>query len=432
MSTTSSQKIAIELAGAGYELLTSDDGREPLVRDLELARWLGFGTDYKVRDLIGRWVPELGEVLTMAVKTSDRGGRPGREYHLTEEQALFIAAKSETPRATQILKAMIAVFMEARRRLGLGAADSARKALTCLGHGCTGDQHGKGCPSAAKAPARSFAAPKASRLHLPSMAERELSADRGEDIADHVLAPVPPAKELPLKSVRSGTIELGGFGFSCAILNDGRAVLSLHDFYAAFGLRPHKGHGFGPGDLRSRLPAVLCRPGVAAFVSWRLPKLLAPIVYQRYSADPGDVPIEGVDPSAVTEVCATIMRAVAACKVHPTSTKAVGSAVKVLSATALCPWSVRIEQACGGTTALAKPAAASLAPTRAGGEAGGALAMADAYEAIADAVVQRMQARRVPTPVTSRMSEPDAHELRTRLANIEHMLLEQAARGGDL
>ena len=407
MNTKSSQAIAIEFAGNGYELLISHDGHAPLVRDLELARWLEIGRDRKIRDLITRWLPELGEVCTTVVQTSDRGGRPGREYHLTEEQALFIAAKSETPRATQLLKAMIAVFMEARRRLGLGTADAARQAIVR--------------PQPAPAPVRAWD---------KTRTERDAAADDEDDIADHLVpaVPVPTPAEVPLRSIGSGSIELGGFGFACSMLSDGRSVLMLEDFYSAFGKRPTKAHKIAEGDVRVRLPAVLCREGVVPFVSWRLPKLLEPISYRRFADDPGDNEVEGVDPAAVTEVCATILRAVAAGKIHINSTKAVGSAVKVLSAVALCPWEVRIREACGVGKALVKPVPASLAQVAPGlVPAGG-----DPYELIADAVAKRLRARRVPTPVTSRMSEPEAHELRRMLQNIEGMLLDQAARGGDL
>lgn len=425
MNTAQDKTIAIDLGGSGYELVIHGGRLDPLVKDLELARWLGFGTDYKIRDLISRWSNELGEVFTTAVKTSERGGRPGREYHLTEEQALFIAAKSETPRATQILKAMIAVFMEARRRLAIQDGTATRTTLSCFGHGCTGDLHGKGCPAAGTTIICSYhTGPEA--VHVWDQHRAEQQGQRSAQVAEHT-APAIPVPPPLLHSVRSGTIELGGLGFGCALLSDGRAVLLLQDFYAAFGKRAHRGHG-DLNKIIARLPAVLLRSGVQPYVARRLPKLLEPIRYLGRAADPDGPHIVGVDPEAVTEVCSAILRGVAAIKIHPTSTKAVSTSVKVLAAIAAKPWAARIEEACGGSTALARPtptAVASFAPSA-------PATAADTCAAIADLVVQRLRAQRLPVPIAKRLTEPEHHELRMRLLNIEQLLLEQAARGDEL
>lgn len=117
MTTIEREDVVVEEAGLQFHLMRSASG-EPLVRDLELARWLGFDRDRNIRKLIDRWEPELGEVCSTVEQTSTsstQGGRPGREYLLTEHQALFIAAKSETPRATEVLKRIITVFMAVRR-----------------------------------------------------------------------------------------------------------------------------------------------------------------------------------------------------------------------------------------------------------------------------------------------------------------------------
>lgn len=106
--------VVIEQAGAQFHLTRNEAG-EPLVKDLELARWLGFSDLHKVRNLIERWAAELGEVSATVAETTKQGGRPGKAYLLTEQQALFIAAKSETPRATEILRQIIEVFVAVRR-----------------------------------------------------------------------------------------------------------------------------------------------------------------------------------------------------------------------------------------------------------------------------------------------------------------------------
>jgi hypothetical protein len=83
----------------------------PLAFDLDVATKLGFSRPAKFRDLIKRWEPSLGEVFTTEGKTSNRGGRPGKDYWLTEEQVLFLVAKSDTPKAIEITKEMIRIFV---------------------------------------------------------------------------------------------------------------------------------------------------------------------------------------------------------------------------------------------------------------------------------------------------------------------------------
>lgn len=108
-------KLTVQHEGRGYDLWRRGDGA-PLARDLDVAAWLGFKNSYNVRKLIRQHLPSLGEVFSAAENTSSAvGGKPGRTYYLTEAQALFLAAKSETPRATEVLKAMIAVFIAVTR-----------------------------------------------------------------------------------------------------------------------------------------------------------------------------------------------------------------------------------------------------------------------------------------------------------------------------
>ncbi len=83
------------------------------VRDVDLAQRLVYKRPEKIRDLIRRLISEGKlndvEVFTPAGKTS--GGRPAREYWLTEAQALKVVAKSETAKADALLDEVIRVFM---------------------------------------------------------------------------------------------------------------------------------------------------------------------------------------------------------------------------------------------------------------------------------------------------------------------------------
>ncbi len=83
------------------------------VRDVDLAHRLVYRRPEKIRDLIRRLISDGKlndvEVFTTAGKTS--GGRPAREYWLTEAQALKVVAKSETAKADALLDEVIRVFM---------------------------------------------------------------------------------------------------------------------------------------------------------------------------------------------------------------------------------------------------------------------------------------------------------------------------------
>ncbi|MBK9263073.1 MAG: hypothetical protein IPM54_25125 [Polyangiaceae bacterium] len=109
--------MKIDIDGWTLGKVSGED--EPRVEDVELARRLGIGRERKIRDLIARHVSAGNlndyEVLTTVVQTSEKGGRPGRAYWLTEAAALFIVTKSETQNAIALTKEMIQVFMLARR-----------------------------------------------------------------------------------------------------------------------------------------------------------------------------------------------------------------------------------------------------------------------------------------------------------------------------
>ncbi len=85
------------------------------VEDLTLARALEFSNIHDIRTLIKRHMDalkEFGEVSVMQRKPSSKGGRPSTVYSLNEEQAIFITAKSDTPRAAEITVEMVRVFRD--------------------------------------------------------------------------------------------------------------------------------------------------------------------------------------------------------------------------------------------------------------------------------------------------------------------------------
>lgn len=89
---------------------------EPRVIDLELAERLGYSRPRDIRQLIERMIErgQLTSVCGTMPQTSPQGGRPSVEYHLTQAQALKVAAKSETEPADKLLDEIIRVFMLAK------------------------------------------------------------------------------------------------------------------------------------------------------------------------------------------------------------------------------------------------------------------------------------------------------------------------------
>lgn len=111
-SSLSSELVPVVVDYQGQRWPMFKAGAEPLCKDIDLALWLQYGRPRDIRKLIERQADSLGELTRATVARTD--GPTETPYYLTEEQALFIAAKSETPRATELLKAMIQVFLKAR------------------------------------------------------------------------------------------------------------------------------------------------------------------------------------------------------------------------------------------------------------------------------------------------------------------------------
>jgi len=88
---------------------------EPRIHDLRLAEALGFKKPRDIRPLIERHadaLERLGKVCRTVRQTSSRGGRPSAEFWLTKKQAIYIATKAETERATEITIQIVEVFEE--------------------------------------------------------------------------------------------------------------------------------------------------------------------------------------------------------------------------------------------------------------------------------------------------------------------------------
>ncbi|MEH0291793.1 hypothetical protein V6R98_02280 [Agrobacterium sp. CCNWLW71] len=97
-------------------LIEFDD--EPRIRDIELAERLDFKRPADIREIIARNRDELETYGGFPCRTENpgtQGGRPGKAYYLNEGQALVICALSRTPKAAQVRKLLIDVFMAYRQ-----------------------------------------------------------------------------------------------------------------------------------------------------------------------------------------------------------------------------------------------------------------------------------------------------------------------------
>lgn len=119
--TDCKRSITITVDGSPWTLDCSQDDGEPRIRDLDLAEKLGYERPRKIRDLIQRLVCEGkfndSDICPTVGQNAGKRGRPSTEYHLNEEQALYVIAKSETAEADRLLKVMIRVFVLARKGL---------------------------------------------------------------------------------------------------------------------------------------------------------------------------------------------------------------------------------------------------------------------------------------------------------------------------
>lgn len=114
------------------------DNDEPWVLDENLAKALGYARVRDIRQLIARHTPFLPGIRQRCT-VQRYESRPGvyqnrqvTEYILSEAHALYIAAKSNTLRANQLLQGVIKAFLEARafiKRLILAPLETVQKEL---------------------------------------------------------------------------------------------------------------------------------------------------------------------------------------------------------------------------------------------------------------------------------------------------------------
>lgn len=90
---------------------------EPRVKDVDIAKRLGFDRPRNIRPLIERHrgALELLGPISLYRAAKSTAGRPDEGYWLNEAQALYIGSKSDAPNAPAVLIMLINVFMAWRR-----------------------------------------------------------------------------------------------------------------------------------------------------------------------------------------------------------------------------------------------------------------------------------------------------------------------------
>jgi hypothetical protein len=96
---------------------------EPRARDLDLAERLGFTRTRDIRKLIERNLAEIESFGTCATVAQVVRGNSVKEYWLSEEQALLVAALSDAGRAPAVRHMLIKVFVAWRRGQVSGQVD---------------------------------------------------------------------------------------------------------------------------------------------------------------------------------------------------------------------------------------------------------------------------------------------------------------------
>jgi hypothetical protein len=98
----------------GFQLSRSFADGKARIRDVELGERLGYRDTHTLRKFIESLFTSKrlnrSEVVEVTSETSKRGGRPGREFWLTRQQALVVVIRSEQPIAVALSDEIIAVF----------------------------------------------------------------------------------------------------------------------------------------------------------------------------------------------------------------------------------------------------------------------------------------------------------------------------------
>lgn len=124
----------IVLSVDGIQFHSAAPEAEPMARDEDVARSLGFARPRKVRELIVRlrkegflndsdYCPTVGRVPSGAA-----GTREATQYLLTETGAWIVALRSDAPSARNLVRAVAEAFARARKMIAPPAAAPALKA----------------------------------------------------------------------------------------------------------------------------------------------------------------------------------------------------------------------------------------------------------------------------------------------------------------
>jgi hypothetical protein len=100
-----------------FRIERQDDG-EARVSDVEMAERLGYPEVKNFRALIQKHAKTLNKFNVLRVQreiTPGQSGRPSVSFFLTEQQAIYVVAKSEAPLATEITVAIVKAFVAYRR-----------------------------------------------------------------------------------------------------------------------------------------------------------------------------------------------------------------------------------------------------------------------------------------------------------------------------
>jgi len=106
-----------EIVVNNWTLHQAEKTQEPLILDLDLAERLGFTVKISIRVLIRKLIKRgtLKGVFIAPIKTSEKGGRPGNAFYLTEKQALIVISHAETQIADLLLEEVIDLYLAYKR-----------------------------------------------------------------------------------------------------------------------------------------------------------------------------------------------------------------------------------------------------------------------------------------------------------------------------
>ncbi|NKX75002.1 hypothetical protein HGG73_12635 [Rhodobacteraceae bacterium R_SAG3] len=97
------------------DLTVQDFNGEPRMRDVDIAKALGFERPQSVRQLISRCADHLtafGEMVCCKLQQTSQRGRPGGEYWLNEHQTFYLCTQTDKQSTIEATQQIINVFVE--------------------------------------------------------------------------------------------------------------------------------------------------------------------------------------------------------------------------------------------------------------------------------------------------------------------------------